>query len=356
MSLSTKKTYERYKKMYDSMYTFSLCQESEINEVVRFIDSYWKKNHILVRSRNLLDWQYKNNSNNTYNFIIARSRSTEEIHAIEGFIPTTQFDPSIENAMTWGAIWKTIPELAPPGLGFVVKQFREEKYETKYNCEVGISSDARIYNTTFGNTIFELENWYIVSPYKTEFELIEATKDVNNKKKCSDDAINSILVSSTEWNERAERLSIPEYKSKLYYINRYFNHPIYEYHAIILFDNTLETQEALFYRIAEHKGNRCIFIVDYIGDGKVLANSNKILCNIIEQNNAEYILFPNFGINEKYLNKAGFKSTKQTQDIIPMYYEPFVKKNVVIACASKSDSVSWCVFKGDSDQDRPNCM
>ena len=356
MSLSIKKVYERYKKMYDSMYTFSLCQESEIDDVVRFIDSYWKKDHILVRSRNLLDWQYKNISNNTYNFILARSRFTKEIHAIEGFIPTTQFDPSIENAMTWGAIWKTIPEVAPPGLGFVVKQFREENYGTKYNCEVGISPDARNYNTQFGNTIFELENWYIVSPYKTEFELIEFTKDMNNKKKCSDETIHSSLVLPLEWNEMAEHLSIPEYKSKLYYINRYFNHPFYKYHAMILFDNISETQEALFYRIAEHKGNRCIFIVDYIGDGKVLAKSNKILCNIIEQNDAEYILFPNSGIDEVHLNKAGFKNAKQTQDIVPMYYEPFVKQNVVILGASKSDSISWCNFKGDSDQDRPNYM
>ena len=49
--------------MYDSMYTFSLCKENEREEVVGFIDTYWKKGHALVKSRSLLDWQYKNPKN-----------------------------------------------------------------------------------------------------------------------------------------------------------------------------------------------------------------------------------------------------------------------------------------------------
>lgn len=353
MSLSTKKIYERYKKIYDSMYSFSLCQGAEIDDVVRFIDCYWKKGHILVKSRKLLDWQYKN-LDNTYNFIIARNKSTAEIHAIEGFIPTTQFDPSIVNAMTWGAIWKTIPDVAPPGLGFVVKQYREEKYGTKYNCEIGISPDATNYNTKFGNTIFELENWYIVSPYKKKFELIEVPKGIKNIISYSEEPINCSLISASEWNRVAECLPIPEYKSKLYYINRYFNHPFYKYYSILLYDKSTETQEVMFFRIAEYNGNHCIFIVDYVGEGKVLEKSNKVLCDIIKQTEAEYILFPNYGIDPGYLKRAGFINSKQTQDIVPMYYEPFVKQNVAIICASKSDSISWCSFKGDSDQDRPN--
>lgn len=356
MSISYNTLYKRYKKMYDPMYTFSLCLEEEIDEVVSFIDTYWKKGHALVKSRLLLDWQYKNYKNHTYNFIIARSKDTNKIHAIEGFIPTTQFDDSIKNAMTWGTIWKSIPEVAPLGLGFVVKQYREEVFGTKYNCEVGISPDALKYNTQLGNAVYSLTNWYIVNPLKKDFNLIETVCKKSEIPNNSRSKVNYRMMDISDWNRVMDSLIIPEYKSGLYYVNRYFKHPIYKYYSILLSDMASSGHEVIFYRIAEHDGNKCIFIVDYIGDGTLISESQDVLITLMKENDAEYILFPCYGVPDCYLKKAGFVSRKQINDIIPIYYEPFVKQNVEILCASRNSSVDWCSFKGDSDQDRPNII
>jgi len=349
--------YERYKKMYDPMYKISICKKDEIDDVVEFIDKYWKKDHALVKSRSLMDWQYYNEQNQTYNFIIARNKATGEIHAIEGFISTSHFDPQISKPMTWGSIWKAIPDVAPPGLGFVVKKYRETEYDSEYNCEVGISVDAKKYNTQFKNTIFALNNWYITNPDIEKYELVECKShqsSVSHDNNYSNVAY--IDIDPEKWYLISDDLRIPEFKSKDYYANRFFNHPIYKYHAVTLFSSDTEEREVVFYRVLEHSGRKSIFFVDYIGNGHVLKGANSVLVKLLGQYEAEYIVFPCFGVDVESLKEAGFLNPEETEDVIPLYYEPFLKKNVEILCASKMESINWMTFKGDADQDRPNII
>ena len=294
MKLSAQALYERYKKIYDSMYTFSLCREDEVEDLVSFIDVHWKKGHALVRSRRLLDWQYHDPLNPAYHFVLARHRDSGEIHAVEGFIPTTQFDPAIASPMTWGAIWKAVPGIAPPGLGFVAKRFRETAFATKDACEVGISTDADKYNQQFGNTVFPLENWYFVNPFLNDYRLIETTLHTPPPHIQRHPSIEATPISPMDWNACVEGASIPEFKSKRYYTNRYFAHPVYSYHAMMLSDKESGGKEILFYRIAEHDERKCIFIVDFIGDGALLSKSGSVLLDLVETCHAEYLLFPRF--------------------------------------------------------------
>ena len=46
---------------------------------------------------------------------------------------------------------------------------------------------------------------------------------------------------------------------------------------------------------------------------------------------------------------------KGLSDIVPNYFEPFLKQNINIDYAFKSKS-PYVIFKGDSDQDRPNLI
>ncbi|SFD31775.1 hypothetical protein [Ruminococcus albus] len=356
MNISIQKLYERYKLMFDKTYKISLCQENDIDEVLRFIDTYWKRNHAIIKSKLLLDWQYYNPEKHSYNFVIARSKTSNDIHALEGFIPTSQFDKTIKNVMTWGSIWKAIPNIAPPGLGFVVKQYREKEFGTFFNCEVGISSDAEKYNKQFENTIFFLENWYIINPYIKTYYLLKTSIEGLSVEHTHDSSIDSKIIDKNMWVDLSDESIIPQYKSKAYYCNRYFNHPVYKYHSLLLYNKLTEEKEFLFYRVVEHNCNYAIFIVDFIGNGSVLAKSKELLVELLVKYNAEYILFPNYGLKASYLKEAGFFNRKDTNDIVPLYYEPFIKENVDIICASKSRDINWCTFKGDSDQDRPSIL
>ena len=112
----------------------------------------------------------------------------------------------------------------------------------------------------------------------------------------------------------------------------------------------------IFYRLVEFSGSSCIFFVDYLGAGHVLQKSHVALTEIMKNNSAEYILFLCYGIDEKYLLKAGFNNRRRSGDIVPVYYEPFLQKNIDILCASRSNTITWASFKGDADQDRPNVI
>lgn len=347
--------YLRYQEMFRPLYSISICKRNEIDDVADFIDHYWKKEHALVKSRTLMDWQYFNELSNTYNFILARSRSSGEIHAIEGFIPTTQFDPDIHCPMTWGAIWKTRSDVAPPGLGMAVKMYREHEYASPFASEIGISEDAKKYNKQIGNSIFCLEPWYMRNMLIQDYKLLKP-----NKPECEDIVytnmnIEARHISVEEWRKCDFNLhSIPPFKSKKYYERRYLKHPFYDYKALLLTDG--EEKEAIFYRVVECNGSRCIFFVDYVGLGHVMRKSHICLAKIMEKNSAEYILFLCCGINKKYLLEAGFKNRKNSDDIVPVYYEPFLRQNVDILCASRSNEITWPSFKGDADQDRPNII
>jgi hypothetical protein len=98
-------------------------------------------------------------------------------------------------------------------------------------------------------------------------------------------------------------------------------------------------------------------IVDYIGSEESIRFIGGILKQLIIKNSAEYCDFINYGINENVFLESGFKlvTYDDGSSIIPTYYEPFIQKNIMseFACQVVKDKRRW-LFKGDSDQDRPN--
>jgi len=66
-----------------------------------------------------------------------------------------------------------------------------------------------------------------------------------------------------------------------------------------------------------------------------------------------------FGLPEKEFIKSGFVKAGDSQNlVIPDYFEPFVKSNIDIFFARKSENIEndIILFKGDGDQDRPNSV
>ena len=51
----------------------SLIKLAEFNDkenIQRFINQYWKRDHILTKSDKLFDYMYKNKKTNQYNFLL----------------------------------------------------------------------------------------------------------------------------------------------------------------------------------------------------------------------------------------------------------------------------------------------
>ena len=348
------KLYGLLKPTFDKIYSIHLCSIDELEKLLSFIDEYWQKGHILTKSKELLNWQHFDRNNQCYNFVIA-TNNTGEIHGILGFILSSIYDNDIVTPIRWGAIWKIREDVAIKGLGVMLKGFLEQRVPVDYIGGVGLSKYSKTIDEKLGEKMGRLSQYYIANPNIKEYNLISAPLFQANIQNKNNKQMEYIL--EKDFFEYATKLEdkIMPYKSIKYYINRYYRHPIYKYEGIGIFEND-EVIAILIIRKASYKENSCIFVVDYIGDGSELSGCYGLFLDLLQTYSAEYICFPCYGIRDSYMREAGFSLREDSLMILPIYYEPFERKNVELDFHfwTNSDFSGEIIVKGDSDQDRPN--
>lgn len=94
-----------------------------------------------------------------------------------------------------------------------------------------------------------------------------------------------------------------------------------------------------------------MLIVDFLG--KFQKNLYDEFQKLLQKQNLEFVSFLCYVWDTNKIIQMGF-SLKNEESIIPVYFEPFLKENIDIYFAFKSEYKNYTIFKGDSDQDRPN--
>lgn len=344
-------------------YDIRLCRENEYEDMRSFLKKYWKDKHIFVLSKELFDFQHLNKRTHEYNFIIAREKSTNDIHAILGFVPTNQYDEDIERLMVWPCIWKNRKDVNRKGLGVTMYYHLKNMFNIETISILGISEVAlsiyKHWNFTSGKIQqFAMPNVLVyreqlscglLKHYKTSFE--------DNEEKYVLQRMNL-----DEYNLLEEQNPIYKvnsiYKSKKFYINRYFNHPTYKYifYAVKL-ENVVKS--IMICRVCGDGNTNCIRIVDYIGEIRYLKEVRCQIQTLLQENEYEYIDLVEVGLDSSEIRKAGFINRTDYDDvIIPNYFEPFLKQNIDLDYAYKTivDDSKEVFFKADADQDRPNLL
>lgn len=345
--------------MYEKRYEIRFCRKEEADVLMAFLDRYWKKGHILSKNKRLLDWQYLDERYERYNFILAVCREDGEIHGIMGFIPTDLFDAEIATPMRWGAIWKVREDVATKGLGLAMKFYMYQYAPAPYAGGIGLSAYSKSINAKLGEEMGVLKHYYMINNEKKEFCLIKnLTSCCQIPVRADGPAFLETDEQSFSNHERDYAQYLLPYKSTRYYINRYFRHPMYQYHCGSL-QNERGENAFLFYRLCCHDAARCIMVVDFIGQESALQGAESAFAKLLVQYDAEYLSFYEYGMDDAVLTAAGLSLKTDTEDglILPLYYEPFVQKNVLVDYHYfNDDSVVRKVFffKGDADQDRPN--
>ena len=349
--------YNKTKYLYDKIYDIHICKKDEINDVVNFIDEYWQSGHIFTKSRKLLDWQHWDSENNRYNFVIARNKENGQIHGLLGFILSSVYDSQIATPIRWGAIWKVREDVAIKGLGLILKGYLEKEIPTPFIGGVGLSEYSKKINTKLGERMGKLAQYYIVNPDIKEYKIIvnPSMPEIIGTETCIKYFCN---LTPDIFRKKAKELQkfIMPYKSITYYINRYFNHPLYQYFCMEI-DNEQHACEAIvFWRKCTVEEAANLFIVDYIGEGKALQGTYHLFIELLRKERAECISFPFDGFSQKDMEAAGFLLRDKTQITLPVYYEPFVRQNVDLDFHFYPNSCNdhILIVKGDADQDRPN--
>ncbi len=343
-------------------FTFEICQQDQVSELVKYIDEYWAKNHVLVTSRELLDWQHKNVNTGNYNFVMARHNKSGEICGVLGFIPTSHFSDALESEKeVWLAIWKVNEGPKYIGLGLGLLNFLKREFAIKNICSIGISQIVFPMYETLGFTVGKMNQVALVNNTLPEYQIAKVPEQLTFSRCQKNDQYKVVDIAKEQVVSVLSEDGLYQHKSQKdgqYFVTRFLKHPKFEYRFLGVY-NRDKLESFLVVRLVVHNQSSALRVVDIQGDLTSIGRVTAHLYELLVTEGHEYLDIMQYGMDEGSLFDAGFVPVDTDGElIIPDYFQPFVQKNIPIHFArqSQEDELSFVLFKGDADQDRPNIM
>lgn len=328
-------------------YIIRFAKKNDTDDIMRFIDLFWRKGHILSRDKRLFEWQYGTDSDKLN--IVVGIDGVGNIQGMLGFIPYDNNDKK-DIAL---ALWK-----ANPGTGFLgiklIKYLLENEPHREVVCPgINMDTTSKIYQH-LGMKIGTMSHWYRLA--KRDEYLIAKVVDRNISELYHDKAgVNLLPIKGEDeldsLNFRLSESCIP-FKSISYIKKRYFRHPLYKYDLYQIKASDSKTDTMIILRTQEYKGSKVLRLIDYIGDVADLRYITELLDELMDKMDCEYIDTYEIGVNDEYLASAGWNKVEDEGNVIPDYFSPFEQRKVDIHYSTSADTA--ILFKGDGDQDRPN--
>jgi hypothetical protein len=343
-------------------FTFEVCQLNQVDELVDYIDNYWVKNHVLVTSRELLDWQHKSRQGDYYNFIMARHNKTGEICGVLGFIPTSHFSKGLEvEKEAWLAIWKVNEESKYIGLGLGLLNFLKREFSIKNICSIGISQIVYPMYQTLGFEVGQLSQLALINTNLDSYSLAKVPSAFVSENLVTAYNYHIAFIEEEQLVEQLSDIRLFRNKTQKdsdYFIARFVHHPKFKYRFLGIYQGQ-ELVAFMVIRTVEHNQCTALRVVDIQGDLTSIVQVTGSLLDLLVSGKHEYLDIMQYGMSEPELIEAGFIKVGEDEHIIvPDYFQPYVQKNIPIFFARQSCETeeSFLLFKGDADQDRPNFM
>jgi hypothetical protein len=343
------------------MTTISQAEIFDLPEIMEFIDSEWKTGHILSQSKEIFLWQYGNRNSEKLNFLLARSR--DKIVGTLGFTVNSQYCTSdFPNDIKWLSMWKVTSE-AEKGTGLRLLNTLESVRPTFGIGTVGCNESALKIYKSLGFQTGELKHYYQPNVYwkfgensiynfaKSELpELIQENTALFTEAPKEIIDLEETLLCHISNNRHIVNLKSPEF-----FINRYLNHPFYEYQLKIIADKEKNELGFIIFRIASTPQGNVLRILEIIMSTPGI-NLSSAIQELLEDSNCQYAdYFTNIVENEK-LFEYGFMTVDSSMNL-PNLFEPLSKLRSRIHFAIKlKNNEEIKISRGDCDQDRPNIL
>lgn len=332
---------------FDEKYEIRFAEYGEIDEVMVFIDTYWRKNHILARDRAFFEYEMVIDGH--VNFIIAKDKQSGEIHAVLGFLPAS--NPTNKHDF-WYVIWKVAGD-AMQLLGIEIHKRLSENPNFRYDLDIGMNpnTSVRIAKIIFKRQVAKMKHFYCLSEqgnYRvakvSHYEEFRENRDCQVKVRKIEDVKELQDFFACCYSEE-----IVPHKDMWYIERRYFRHPIHIYQVYGL-DSGAGIEAVMVCREQGYDGTKVLRIVDYLGKPEMFGGISGFLKDGLLK--YEYIDFYCYGFDVEYVRQAGMAELSDNDtNIIPNYFVPYEAKNVDIWVGAPKEG---CVFfKADGDQDRP---
>ena len=338
------------------IYKFKICEREDLPRLLTFIDTYWKKNHILVRSKEILDFQYYNREEDKYDFVLAENTQTGELDGIRGWIRVAQYDPALaEYDEVWSAVSKVRTDVENNEIKVLGSYLWRYLEKHKGFGTVGISRFSFAMHTAIRHKTCSLGQYFILNSETKEFKVAVVPSNYQHTEisKNSNWHLHEIADINAIGDNAVHAYYRP-FKSKTYLINRFAKHPVYKYHFYGIYEGK-ELCSILVGKFVEINGGKILRIVDVLGSLEEVGNLYEDFQIVLRKTESEYVDFLCYGIDDAVFLRMGFDKLNPDQEelIIPNFFEPFEAKNIVINGAYKP-AEHYCMFKADADQDRPS--
>ncbi|EKF0100422.1 hypothetical protein OX216_000827, partial [Campylobacter jejuni] len=228
----------------------------EASKIMEFIKNHWSKNHVFSYRKEVLDFQYLDKYNQRYNIVLGLENNI--IQSILGFTLLSQYDDNLEiNKDLWFGIWKSIK----PTFGLVLIKFLLETLKPKSIGNAGLSEHGiKYYKLFLYDKIEPLKHFYIKNDKKNIFYIADfaSSPSICNLKNIN---FTYKILNAEEFIKSNIKFNFMPYKSKKYFINRYYNNPFYKYQFLGIFEKS--TLKCIFVtREIKILQAKCIRIVD----------------------------------------------------------------------------------------------
>ena len=322
-----------YNFMKFKLYEIRLLKVGELDKFQQFINDYWKKDHILAKSKVMFEFQHSSGHDGEYDFVVAVHKETDEIHGVLGFINSSIYDGSnpLSPNSIGGALWKVrddVDNKEVKKIGLEMLFYLLKKYPNSPYITAGLSKYSQaIYKSMRMN--FERMNHYYI-----------ANKEIKEFKICVEPRFSSgVEISNTTltWLNLADIQCIESdyypFKNKDYIEGRFEKHPFYHYLYLGVYVNDI-LECIWIVRKIDIDNSSCLRIVDMIGNTSLSENIVTPITNILRKENIEYIDCYNAGIDAEIFKGLGFNLV-EGETIIPNYSFSRILMFIVHLCIRK---------------------
>ena len=335
------------------IYEVRYARLDEVELVEDFLRKYWNPNHILCNQRSILDFQHK--FEDCYSIIIGYNTETAEIDGLFCIIPVCRYDSALkENGNFWSALLKIRDDVVNSEIKHLFYDFMLficDRPDFASFGAISLSRKAQSAMNLLFNEYGTMNQYYFCNHKKNEYTICSnpVISPISVRDQCEIKEIDFDTIASSS----IEYVYYPQ-KTIEFLKNRYVRHPVYKYRYLGIYSNN--NLVCVWVIRKQHVSDSSILrIVDVYGDLSKVGCVANALQHILESENAEYIDFMNYGIDESVFKRIGFEKLELSggDTIVPNYFEPYEQRNVPIYFALITER-PYVIFKADGDQDRPS--
>lgn len=321
----------------------------DIPRIMKFIDTHWKKGHIMGNDRVMFEFQHVKGREVFY--IIAEDDTDGRIYGSMGYIPMTEQEhPFMSTVMI-----QSLDNPEKRMLGEEIARYFERNMQCRNIVSVGVEKRyAKVIDALGANLIGTLHHYYRLGA-KRNFQIAK----IHHYSQPPVTGNRSRLIPLKSFKEFEKLVDWDglnkDYpgRSPAYIEHRYYQHPYYTY-KIWGIQGRHGIKSAFAAREEVVGTSKVLRIVDFFGKDTEFAGTGSEIDRILLDEDYEYIDFYCYGIGHNIMDQAGFLlKGPEDPNIIPNYFDPFEQKNVdLYFYAWRKEQVH--VYRGFGDQDRPS--